>query len=288
MAEPTRLGVIGGSGIYEIDALEDVREARLTTPFGDPSDAIVLGRLGEAHLAFLPRHGRGHVRAPHEINYRANLHALRQVGVTRLLSISAVGSMREEIRPGDFVIPDQFIDRTHGRASTFFEDGVVAHVSFADPTCAPLAGQVEAAARSIGVTVHPGGTYLCINGPQFSTRAESRLYRSFGVDVIGMTNVTEAKLAREAELCFATLALATDYDCWRDHDTVDVGAVLETLHANVAHARQLVAALVAALPPDDPECRCRQALSGAVLTADGAATPEARARLALLLARCSR
>jgi 5'-methylthioadenosine phosphorylase len=286
MAGSEALGVIGGSGLYEIEELTDVREQRVQTPFGDPSDAYVTGRIGETRLVFLPRHGRGHRVAPHEINYRANLYGMKVLGVTRLLAISAVGSMREAIEPGHFVIVDQFIDRTTGRAASFFEQGMVGHVSFADPVCASLAGMAAAAGREVGVTVHEGGTYVCINGPQFSTRAESNLYRSWGVDVIGMTNVTEAKLAREAQICFSTVALATDYDCWHEgHDDVDVTAVLEIIAQNVGNARRLVAQVARTLPPLDPGCACQNALQHAILSSPEGTTDAARQRLAPLLGR---
>jgi 5'-methylthioadenosine phosphorylase len=286
MAGSEALGVIGGSGLYEIEELTDVREQRVQTPFGDPSDAYVTGRIGQTRLVFLPRHGRGHRVAPHEINYRANLYGMKVLGVTRLLAISAVGSMREAIEPGHFVIVDQFIDRTTGRAASFFEQGMVGHVSFADPVCARLAGVAAAAGREVGVTVHAGGTYVCINGPQFSTRAESNLYRSWGVDVIGMTNVTEAKLAREAQICFSTVALATDYDCWHEgHDDVDVTAVLEIIAGNVGNARRLVAQVARTLPPLDPGCVCQSALQHAILSSPEGTTDAARQRLAPLLER---
>ncbi|MFH2008241.1 MAG: S-methyl-5'-thioadenosine phosphorylase [bacterium] len=286
MAENDALGVIGGSGLYEIEELTDVAEQRVETPFGEPSDAFVTGRLGEQRLVFLPRHGRGHRIAPHEINYRANLYGMKKLGVTRLLAISAVGSMKEGIAPGDFVIVDQFIDRTTGRKSTFFEDGIVGHVGFADPVCQALAQVAVGAARAAGVTVHEGGTYVCINGPQFSTRAESHLYRSWGVDVIGMTNVTEAKVAREAEICFATVALATDFDCWHEGEgDVDVKSVLAILSQNVENARKVVVEVARSLPAVDPGCPCQQALRHAILAAPTGVTEGARTRLALLLGK---
>ncbi len=288
MPEPrATLGVIGGSGLYAMEALTDVREVELDTPFGAPSDAYVVGTLDGVRVAFLPRHGRGHRIAPGELNFRANIHGMKQLGVTSLLSISAVGSLDEEIQPGHFVVPDQFIDRTRGRISTFFGGGCVAHVGFADPFCAPLSGVVVEAARAVGVTVHEGGTYICMEGPQFSTRAESHLYRSWGARIIGMTNLQEAKLAREAELCFATLALATDYDCWRDDgDAVETADVIAVLHANAAAAKDTVREVVARLGAER-SCGCSRALDGAVIT-DPAAIPETRRReLALLLARAT-
>jgi 5'-methylthioadenosine phosphorylase len=286
MAENDALGVIGGSGLYEIEELTDVAEERVDTPFGEASDAFITGRIGEQRLVFLPRHGRGHRVAPHEINYRANLYGMKKLGVTRMLAISAVGSMKEEIEPGDFVVVDQFIDRTQGRPSTFFEDGIVGHVTFADPICASLARVAAASARTVGVTVHEGGTYVCINGPQFSTRAESHLYRSWGVDVIGMTNVTEAKVAREAEICFATVALATDYDCWREgEEDVDVSSVLAILSQNVENARKVVVEVARNLPAVDPGCPCQSALKYAFLSSPEAVTEAARKRLDLLLSK---
>jgi len=284
MAGSEALGVIGGSGLYEIDALTDVRTERVETPYGDPSDDYVTGRLGDQRLVFLPRHGRGHKVAPHEINYRANIYGMKKLGVSRLLAISAVGSMRAEIVPGHFVVVDQFIDRTNGREASFFEKGMVGHVSFADPVCASLAQLAVAAARELDVTVHDGGTYVCINGPQFSTRAESNLYRSWGVDVIGMTNVTEAKMAREAEICFCTVALATDYDCWYEgHDDVDVTSVLKIISKNVGNARRLVVQVAKTLPPLDADCACQNALKHAILSSPEGITDDARVRLAPLM-----
>jgi 5'-methylthioadenosine phosphorylase len=270
MAERT-LGVIGGSGLYELPGLDAVERTRVRTPFGDPSDEIVVGQLGGTRLLFLPRHGRGHRLLPSELPFRANVWALKSLGADCLLAVSAVGSLREEIAPGHVVVPDQFIDRTRGRQaeSTFFGRGVVAHVQFADPFCPLLAGALVEAARSAGATVHTGGTYVCMEGPAFSTRAESQLYRSWGAHVIGMTNLQEAKLAREAELCFATLALATDYDCWHvAHDDVQIEQVLEVLAANVDLARRTVAALVPRLPELFPStsCPCPRALEHAIIT----------------------
>ena len=273
MAERT-LGVIGGSGLYELPGLEAMEHTRVRTPFGDPSDDVVVGRLGNTRLLFLPRHGRGHRLLPSELPFRANIWALKSLGADCLLAVGAVGSLREEIAPGHVVIPDQFIDRTRGRQreSTFFGRGVVAHVQFADPFCAPLSSALAAAARAAGATAHVGGTYVCIEGPAFSTRAESNLYRSWGAHVIGMTNLQEAKLAREAELCFATLALATDYDCWHaGHDDVQIEAVLAVLAANVTLARRTVAALAERLP-DTTGCGCSHALEHAIIT-DRAAIP---------------
>jgi 5'-methylthioadenosine phosphorylase len=276
--DPT-LGVIGGSGLYELPGLGEVERVRLDTPFGPPSDEFVIGRLGGVRLAFLPRHGRGHRLLPSELPFRANLWGLKSLGASWVLAVSAVGSLREEIAPGHVVVPDQFIDRTRGRQreSTFFGAGVVAHVQFADPFCPVLSRTLGEAARDGGAVVHAGGTYVCMEGPQFSTRAESQLYRSWGAHVIGMTNLQEAKLAREAELCFATLALATDYDCWRTgHADVQIDEILRVLAANVELARRTVALVAGRLPSRDG-CGCAHALRDAIIT-DRAAIPEATRR----------
>ena len=280
------LGVIGGSGLYDLPGLHDVRREVLQTPFGDPSDAYVLGSLGDdQQLVFLPRHGQGHRLSPSEINYRANIHGMKQLGVTHLVSVSAVGSMREEIAPGHLVLPRQFIDRTSDRRRTFFGEGVVAHVAFADPVCPHLHDHLKAACFAAGATVHAGGTYLCIEGPQFSTRAESELYRSWHVDVIGMTGLPEAKLAREAELCFGTIALATDYDCWHDaHESVTVAQVVETMKTNVVMARDVLRTAALVLHRlNDRSCDCAHALDHAVMTAPSQIPAAARERLSLLL-----
>ncbi|HJU04781.1 MAG TPA: S-methyl-5'-thioadenosine phosphorylase [Nitrospiraceae bacterium] len=280
-----QIGIIGGSGLYEIEGLQDVREVRVRTPFGHPSDALIVGTLGGVRLAFLSRHGRGHRFTPSEINYRANIYALKSMGVTRVISVSAVGSMKEMIKPGDLLLPDQFIDLTKRRIGTFFGDGVVAHVAFAEPICLSLADILLKAGHSAGGTVHRGGTYLCIEGPQFSSRAESLLYRKWGVDVIGMTNLPEAKLAREAELCYATLALVTDYDCWHEsEETVTVEMILATLHKNVALAKRVLRAAVASAT-DSGSCVCGQALKHAIVTAPEAIPPTARRQLDLLIGR---
>ena len=282
------LGVIGGSGLYEIAGMTHVEEVRVETPFGPPSDAIVRGRLADTTLLFLPRHGRGHRVAPHEINFRANVCALKTLGARQLVSISAVGSMKEEIAPGDFVVVDQFIDLTKKRASTFFEDGVVAHVGFSDPVCGDLAGALAGAAAKAGARVHRGGTYVCIEGPPFSTRAESLLYRSWGVSVIGMTGMPEAKLAREAELPYALLALATDYDCWHaSEEAVTVDAVLAVLGKNVERARRTIAELAATLPDPDTS-PATSALASAIMTASESIPTAARARLQWLIAKYAR
>ncbi len=261
------IGIIGGSGLYEMEGLSDVRSIHVETPFGDPSDEVILGALGGRRLAFLPRHGKGHRLLPSEINFRANIYALKKLGVERILSVSAVGSMKEEIAPGHIVIPDQFVDLTKRRVSTFFGSGVVGHAALGDPVCAETAGILSESGRAVGATVHPKGTYVCIEGPQFSTRAESNIYRGWGVDVIGMTNVTEAKLAREAEICYATIALATDYDCWHEeHDDVTVEAVLKIMKQNVETARRILAKAVSSLPAARG-CSCGAALQNAVMTA---------------------
>jgi len=285
MSEELVVGVIGGSGLYEIDGLEDLRERALSTPFGAPSDAFIEGRLDGVRMVFLPRHGRGHRLLPTEINFRANIWGLKRLGVTRILSVSAVGSMREDVAPGDFVLIDQFIDRTRHRADTFFGEGVAAHVMFADPVCPEVRGTLLAAASQGAVKTHDGGTYLNMEGPQFSTRAESRLYRSWGVDVIGMTNLQEARLAREAEICYATVAMATDYDCWHEEEEdVTVEAVLEVMQRNVGNARQLIRDAVPRLPRDRG-CGCGQALRFAIMTAHDRIDAEARERLGLLIDR---
>ena len=283
------LGVLGGSGLYELDGLTDVRERAIETPFGKPSDLLVEGRLGAARLLFLPRHGRGHRIPPHAINYRANVAALKIAGATDLVAVSAVGSMKEEIRPGDLVAVDQFIDLTKRRASTFFDEDVAAHVSFADPVCARMADALAAAAAKVteasSSRVHRGGTYVCMEGPQFSTRAESRLYRTWGVSVIGMTGMPEAKLAREAELPYATLALATDYDCWHEGEQdVTVEAVVATMKSNVALAKRTLAELATTLP-EARSSAAHGALRHAVMTSPDAMSEAAKARLAFLLSR---
>jgi len=266
MAQPV-IGVIGGSGLYEIEGLSNVTEVRVTTPFGDPSDALITGELHGVKLVFLPRHGRGHRLLPTEVPFRANIFALKQLGVERIISVSAVGSMKEEIVPGHIVIPDQFFDRTLGqRPMTFFGEGVVGHVQFADPICRDLARILYDAAVASGATVHQGGTYVCIEGPHFSTRAESLIYRQWGVDVIGMTNINEARLAREAEICYGTIALATDYDCWHEgHDDVSVEAVIAIIQQNVAMARKIIAAAVSELG-GERGCGCQEALKYAIMT----------------------
>jgi 5'-methylthioadenosine phosphorylase len=265
--------------------LTGVREHQMETPFGEPSDAFIVGELEGRKVAFLARHGRGHKLLPSELNFRANIYAMKSLGVERILSVSAVGSLKEEHKPTDFVIPDQFIDRTFARVGTFFGEGIVAHVGFGDPVCAAVSSVLEQACASVGVVGKRGGTYVCMEGPQFSTRAESNLYRSWGADVIGMTNLQEAKLAREAEICYATMAMVTDYDCWREgHDDVTVEQVVAVLHKNADNAAKAVKAAVAAMPMER-SCACATALQYAILT-DRAAIPQAaKDRLGLLVAK---
>jgi 5'-methylthioadenosine phosphorylase len=286
LGEFMRIGVIGGSGIYAMEGLEDVREERVSTPYGDPSDACIIGRLGEAEMVFLPRHGRGHRFNPSEVNYRANIFALKSLGVEWVISVSAVGSLRENISPGQVVIIDQFIDRTRLRKSTFFENGLVAHVAFGDPVCGTLRKYLIEAAYELNIDFHDAGTYVCMEGPAFSTRAESNLYRSWGASVIGMTNLPEAKLAREAELSYATLAMATDYDCWHPHhDAVTVDQVIAVLNANAALARRLVAAAVPRILAHQGPAPCSNALATAILTPPTAVSAETRRALAPLIGK---
>jgi 5'-methylthioadenosine phosphorylase len=284
MGEP-RVGVIGGSGLYELEGLTDVRWHRVRTPFGDPSDAYCIGRLGDREVVFLPRHGRGHRLIPSELPFRANLYGMKALGVEWVISVSAVGSMRERIAPLDLVVPDQFYDHTKRRIPSFFEEGIVAHVSMADPVCPDLAEALYAAAGETGAAVHRGGTYLCIEGPQFSTKAESRIYRSWGVDVIGMTNVPEVKLAREAELCYATLALVTDYDVWHETEAeVTVEAVVANLMKNVATAKNVLKRVIPRLH-GPRTCPCPGLLRNAVITAPAAFPDSARRRLDILIGK---
>ena len=277
------IGIIGGSGLYSMPGLTDIHEVPQDTPFGAPSDAYVLGTLEGKKVAFLARHGRGHRILPSELNFRANIYGFKQLGVERILSVSAVGSLKEEHKPLEFVIPDQFVDRTRHRIDTFFGDGVVAHVAFADPVCPALSETVAAACKQAGVVGKRGGTYICMEGPQFSTKAESNLYRSWGMDVIGMTNLQEAKLAREAELCYVTVAMVTDYDCWHPHhDSVTVDQIVAVLLKNAENACNVVREAVAAMPKERP-CKCGSALAHAIIT-DRAKIPQtARDRLRLIL-----
>jgi 5'-methylthioadenosine phosphorylase len=280
------VGVIGGSGLYEIEGLTEVEEVIIETPYGAPSDAFITGTLNGVKMVFLPRHGRGHRLLPSEVNYRANIFGMKKLGVSRIISVSAVGSMKEHIVPGHIVIPDQFFDRTQGRrASTFFGQGIVGHVQFADPICADLASILEKSAREVGATVHAGGTYICIEGPNFSTRAESQIYRSWGVDIIGMTNIPEARLAREAEICYATVALATDYDCWHEgHDDVSVEAVLNIIRQNVATARAIIKTAVEQMG-EQLTCRCDKALEFAIMTDKDLIPEQTRQALAPIIGK---
>jgi len=279
------IGIIGGSGLYDIEGLRRVKEVSVKTPFGAPSDTVVLGELDGTRIAFLSRHGRGHRINPSEINYRANIFALKSLGVRRIISVSAVGSMKESIKPGDVVLPDQFIDLTKRRVSTFFEGGIVAHVAFGDPVCPSLGAVLLDATRAVGATVHQGGVYLCIEGPQFSTKGESRLYRQWGVSVIGMTNLPEAKLAREAELCYATVALATDYDCWHEtEEAVTVESILATLRQNVSLAKRLLRTAIP-MVANGKACICQRALQNAVITTPDRMPASLRRKLALLMDR---
>ena len=283
--QQAEIGIIGGSGLYSMPGLTNVREERISTPFGDPSDAFVLGELEGRKVAFLARHGRGHRLLPTELPFRANIYAMKKLGVERILSMSAVGSLKEEHAPGHFVIPDQFIDRTFARVATFFGDGIVGHVAFGDPVCASVARVISEACGSEGVTAKAKGTYVCMEGPQFSTRAESNLYRSWGADVIGMTNLQEAKLAREAEICYATAAMVTDYDCWREgHDDVTVEQIVAVLNQNAANACRVIRAAVAAMPRER-NCGCKSALQYAVLTSRDAIPARTREKLDLLLGK---
>ena len=279
------IGIIGGSGLYSMPGFTNVREERVETPFGEPSDAFVLGELEGRKVVFLARHGRGHRILPSELNFRANIYALKKLGVERILSVSAVGSLKEEHKPTDFVIPDQFIDRTIHRASTFFGDGIVGHVAFGDPVCAVVAQTIATACETEGLVGKAGGTYVCMEGPQFSTRAESNLYRSWGADVIGMTNLQEAKLAREAEICYATMAMVTDYDCWHEsHDSVTVDQIVAVLNQNAANACKVVKAAVASMPRER-SCPCTSALKYAILTNPDAIPATTREKLELLIGK---
>ena len=283
--DPVRIGVIGGSGLYDMDELADRRELAVSTPFGKPSAPYVLGTLDGRRVAFLARHGRGHRLLPSELNYRANIYGFKTLGVEWIISASAVGSLQEAYPPLDIVVPDQFFDRTRGRVSTFFGRGLVAHITFAHPVCGTLSTLAIESARSVGATVHSGGTYVCMEGPQFSTLAESRLYRSWGMDIIGMTNLQEAKLAREAEICYATLALVTDYDCWHpDHDHVTVDMIVENLLRNADTAKKVIRQLVERLPVERA-CACPTALSAAIITRPEAIPEQVKVELAPIVGK---
>ncbi len=280
------IGIIGGSGLYSMPGLTNIHEVKVETPFGDPSDPLVFGTLEGRQVVFLARHGKGHRILPSELNFRANIYALKAAGVTSILSISAVGSLKEEHKPTDFVIPDQFIDRTFARQATFFGDGIVGHVAFGDPVCPLVVATFVKACEEVGVTGKRGGTYVCMEGPQFSTRAESNLYRSWGADVIGMTNLQEAKLAREAEISYATLAMVTDYDCWREgHDDVTVNQVIAVMHQNSAAAQKVVAAAVRLMPTDLTASPAQTAAKFAIMTDRTLIPPATKQKLHLLFGK---
>lgn len=279
------IGVIGGSGLYAMSGLTDTREIRVKTPFGDPSDAIVLGTVEGKRVAFLTRHGRGHRLLPGEINFRANIYAMKQLGVERIISVSAVGSLQIDLRPGEFLVPDQFFDSTKRRISTFFGEGIVAHVTFDKPTCAQLSTVLSDACVSSGVAVHRKGTYICMEGPQFSTLAEANFHRAMKFDVIGMTNVTEAKLAREAELCYATIAMITDFDCWHpNHDSVTVAQIIATLNQNATNAQNVLKEAIKTMPAHRT-CKCGSALAHAILTDPKVVPAKTKKNLAAIIGK---
>ncbi|MEM9539784.1 MAG: S-methyl-5'-thioadenosine phosphorylase [Cyanobacteria bacterium P01_E01_bin.42] len=287
MTKEPKIGIIGGSGLYKMEALKDIEEVSLDTPFGSPSDALIIGTLDEIPVAFLARHGRNHHLLPSELPFRANIHAMKQLGVEYIISASAVGSLKGEIKPLDLVVPDQFIDRTKNRIATFFGEGIVAHIAFGDPVCGKLAAVLTNAIENLNlpdVASHRGGTYVCMEGPAFSTKAESNLYRSWGADIIGMTNLTEAKLAREAEIAYATLALVTDYDCWHpDHDSVTVEMIIEHLHRNATNAQKVIREAVGQIGKNPPVSEAHFALKYAILTPLDKAPPAVREKLAVFL-----
>ncbi len=261
-----KIGVIGGSGLYDIEGLTDIKEEKISTPFGETSDLLISGILNDREIVFMPRHARGHRFLPTEVNYKANIYAMKKVGVEAIISVSAVGSMKEEIAPGHLVIPDQFFDHTKLRSSTFFGNGIVGHVSLADPVCSDLASLLSETGKKLGYTVHKAGTYICMEGPQFSTRGESKIYRQWGVSIIGMTNISEVKLAREAEMCYATLALSTDYDCWHEsEEDVNAEMVVEVINKNVKAAKNIIKDIVAKIP-ENFTCACKSALKYAIVT----------------------
>jgi 5'-methylthioadenosine phosphorylase len=279
------IGIIGGSGLYEMEGFTNAKWVRVATPFGKPSDAFLIGVLEGRQVAFLARHGRGHLLTPSEINYRANIYGMKKLGVERILSVSAVGSLREDYRPMDMALPLQFFDRTRGRISSFFGGGIVAHVGFSDPMCPAVVDALQTACADAKVTVHLGGTYLCMEGPAFSTKAESNTYRSWGMDIIGMTNLQEAKLAREAEICYATLAMVTDYDCWHpEHEAVTVNQIIDYLNRNVENAQKILRAGLRHLPKER-NCKCGSALGHAIITDRRKISPQAKKRLGLLVTK---
>ncbi|MGA7687227.1 MAG: S-methyl-5'-thioadenosine phosphorylase [Terriglobales bacterium] len=283
--QSAEIGIIGGSGLYHMPGFSDAHEVRQQTPFGDPSDAYILGTLAGRKVAFLARHARGHTLLPGELNFRANIYGFKQLGVDRIISVSAVGSLKDEHRPLDFVIPDQFFDRTRHRVDTFFGNGIVAHIGFGDPVCGELTKIVASACKSVGVGGKLGGTYVCMEGPQFSTKAESNVYRSWGADVIGMTNLQEAKLAREAEICYVTIAMVTDYDCWHPHhDQVTVAPIVSVLTKNAENAAKVVTATVDAMPKHR-SCKCGSALAQAIMTDPAKIPAETKEKLKLILGK---
>jgi 5'-methylthioadenosine phosphorylase len=286
LSATAEVGIIGGSGLYEIEGFTEVREVHIDTPFGPPSDAFMVGRLEGRSVAFLPRHARGHRLLPSELNFRANVYALKTLGVERILSVSAVGSLKDAYEPLHMVVPDQLVDRTYGRESTFFGRGLVAHVAFAEPFCGELRGVMAAACREAGATVHEGGTYICIEGPHFSTKAESELYRSWGMDIIGMTNLQEAKLAREAEICYVTLAMVTDYDCWHpEHDSVTLEQILKNLARNAETAKAVLRSALRRVPAERRSCHCGEALQTSIVTAGHLVPAEVRRDLEPIVGR---
>ena len=283
MTNNIKIGIIGGSGLYQMDGLTDIKEIPVGTPFGAPSDTYLVGTLEDHRVAFLARHGRNHTITPSELNFRANIYGFKKLGVERILSASAVGSLKEEHAPLDILLPDQFFDRTRTRISTFFGNGLVAHVSFGDPVCGDLVDVIESAANDASISIKRGGTYVCMEVPQFPTKTESNIYRNWGMDVIGMTNLQEAKLAREAEICYATMALVTDYDCWHpDHDSVTVSQIIENLQKNSSKAQELIHATIKCLP-EGRDCSCKDALKNALITDSTKVPVKTKERLALLV-----
>lgn len=284
--EQAKIGIIGGSGLYQMEGLTDIQEVSLDTPFGKPSDNYIVGTLEGQRVAFLARHARGHKLLPTELPFRANIYGLKMLGVEWIISASAVGSLQEQYAPTDIVVPDQFFDRTRSRVSTFFGEGIVGHITFAHPVCSDLSEIIAQACETTGVKVHRGGTYLCMEGPAFSTLAESRLYRSWGMDIIGMTNLQEAKLAREAEICYATMAMVTDYDCWHpDHDSVTIEMVIEYLHKNSANAQRIIREAVKRLATTEPDCQYRNATKNAILTQRDLIPDAAKQRLSAIIGK---
>jgi len=281
-----KIGIIGGSGLYDIDGITRIEKIRIETPFGNPSDEFISGNLEGKEIVFLPRHGRGHKILPSELNYRANIYAMKRLGVERIISVSAVGSLKEEVKPQDFLLADQFVDRTNqARKTTFFGQGVVAHIGFAEPTCPVLSETLFEAAKGLGLTIHPKGTYLNMEGPAFSTRAESELYKSWGMDVIGMTNMPEARLAREAEICYVSLAMVTDYDCWHaKEETVSVDLIIQNMRKNIQNARKLIKSAITKIP-QKRDCLCAQALKDAIVTQVKEIPEEVRKNLDIIIGR---